>query len=378
MNTTSVSERSRSNGEEFSLSGNRILFISDTHTGPDGFNGVQRTMERSKKVLQQWGNQVFVFQTNEKRSFSVPGHPEVRLSVALPSHFRQVFQTFRPTHIHIFTEGPIGVLGRWMCKKHGMPYTTSYHTQWVDFFAKNHPLLSKLLPDGGWPFIRFCHSRAKRVMTRTESIRQILLEKGFSNVVLWPGGVDTEVFMPCDPIVWSNLVDVDGKPVDITPQERTMLYVGRISKEKNLRALLSLNIENTRAVLVGSGPDLRSLQRDFPRGVFLGVKSPEELPPLYSSATLFVHPGKHETFCLGAAEALVCDTPVAAFTSTGLVNLIDHERLGVLDDEDLEKAVRAAFELPPSNGFCAQYARERYGTEVVTRQFFKNCVPTSL
>lgn len=364
--------------KNLSFSGNRILFVSDTHCGPDGFNGVQRTIERTKKVLESWGNDVHLLQADPRKSIPLPGHPEVRLSLLSPGKFRKILEEFRPHRIHIFTEGTIGFVARWVCKKLGFAFTTSYHTQWSAFLKENHPLIFKLLPDQGWPLIRWCHGAASKVMTRTESIRQVLLEKSFKNVVLWPGGVDPEVFHPSKPVKWNTLRDVDNNPVNISPEQKVLLYVGRVSREKNLQDLLTVDISDKKVVIVGDGPELRPLIEKYPDAVFLGTRLPEELAPIYSAATLFVHPGKHETFCLGAAEALMCDTRVAAYASTGLVNLIDHEMLGALDKSNLSKAIKKALALPKASGFRQNYAKKRYSTEVVTKQFMKNTVPSGV
>ena len=70
-----------------------------------------------------------------------------------------------------------------------------------------------------------------------------------------------------------------------------------------------------------------------------------------------------ETSSLVAMEALACGTPVIAFRSGALPEIIDHGRTGFLvsDQHEMSEAIQAAGDLDPS--VCRQAARERFSAE---------------
>ena len=91
------------------------------------------------------------------------------------------------------------------------------------------------------------------------------------------------------------------------------LSVGRVAREKNLDAFLSLDLPGSK-VVVGGGPDEARLKK-FPDAVFLGMRNDDELPGYYQAADVFVFPSLTDTFGLVMLEAMACGTPVAAFRS---------------------------------------------------------------
>jgi len=121
------------------------------------------------------------------------------------------------------------------------------------------------------------------------------------------------------------------------------LYVGRVSKEKNLEAFLSADLPG-RKVVIGTGPHLPALKSRFPDVTFTGAKSGEELAQHYASADVFVFPSRTDTFGLVMLEAMASGVPVAAYPVTGPLDVVTSGVSGILD-EDLAKAARAALEL---------------------------------
>ncbi len=122
------------------------------------------------------------------------------------------------------------------------------------------------------------------------------------------------------------------------------LYVGRVAVEKNLEAMLSLDLPGSK-VVVGDGPARASLQRRFPDAHFLGPRFGEELARSYASADVFVFPSRTDTFGIVLIEALACGLPVAAFPVAGPLDVIGDSGAGVLS-ENLGEACLAALEIP--------------------------------
>ncbi len=97
-------------------------------------------------------------------------------------------------------------------------------------------------------------------------------------------------------------------------------------------------------VVVGGGPHLPVLQRNYPRVVFTGSISGEELARHYASADVFVFPSRTDTFGLVLLEAMASGLPVAAYPVTGPIDIVKAGISGVLD-VDLARAARAALAL---------------------------------
>ena len=153
-----------------------------------------------------------------------------------PAKIARLIADARPDSIHIATEGPIGLSVRRYCRKHGLPFTTSFHTRFPDYVSAR-AAGSRILDLGG--AARGFTARSQAVMAATPALASELRSRGFRNVVLWPRGVDTALFHPRD--------------VDLGLPRPVFLCVGRVAVEKNLEAFLDLDLPGTK-VIVGDGP----------------------------------------------------------------------------------------------------------------------------
>jgi glycosyltransferase involved in cell wall biosynthesis len=138
-----------------------------------------------------------------------------------------------------------------------------------------------------------------------------------------------------------------------------VLYVGRLSFEKNLNALLTAHAalcaesgERAQLVLVGDGPARASLERETdPRHVtFTGYLRGEALATAYASADVFAFPSLTETFGQVVQEAMASGLPVVAFEAEGVRDLIRHGESGLLapigDVAAFTRALRALLSSP--------------------------------
>jgi glycosyltransferase involved in cell wall biosynthesis len=297
-------------------------------------NGVVRTLAMTAEAAKALGAEISFLTPQSFRTFALPSYRDLRVALPYQAKIARLVADARPDCIHIATEGPIGLLVRRYCRKHALPFTTSFHTRFPEYISARLPI-----PESwSWAALRAFHGPSQAVMAATPALAAELRTKGFRNVVLWPRGVDTSLFHP--------------RAVDLGLPRPVFLCVGRVAVEKNLEAFLDLELPGSK-VIVGDGPARASLERKYPKAVFLGARRGEALAQAYAGANVFVFPSKTDTFGLVLLEALASGLPIAAFPVTGPRDVIGTAPVGVLDD-DLRTACLAALRISPQA--CLEFA----------------------
>jgi glycosyltransferase involved in cell wall biosynthesis len=277
-------------------------------------NGVVRTLTETKRRLEAWGHEVLVLAPGDFRGIPCPTYPEIRLALSPGRSVRRRLDDFAPHSIHIATEGPVGLATRRHCLRRGLAFTTSYHTQFPRYVRLRAPIPEDLT----YRYLRWFHRPAARTMVPTRAVVRELQTRGFGPLVLWGRGVDTELFHP------ARRIELEGRrPI--------LMYMGRVAVEKNLRAFLELDLAGTRYV-VGDGPALPTLRREFPDAVFTGARYGEELAATVAGADVFVFPSLTDTFGLVLLEAMACGVPIAAYPVSGPVDVVQDGLTGALDE----------------------------------------------
>ena len=334
------------------MSAKPIRLVLVTDAWPPQINGVVRSLQRMVEMLEAWGDRVTVIAPSDFRTLPCPTYPEIRLSLTLPARIGKMIEEAKPDYVHIATEGPLGLMARRHCLKTGRGYTTSYHTKFPEYVTARAPVPIEWL----YGFMRRFHNGGKGCMVATESLENELRERGFRNLMRWSRGVDADLFKP-RPDAGLNL----PRPV--------FLSVGRVAVEKNLDAFLKLDLPGSK-VVVGDGPALESLKRQYPDAHYLGAKVGEDLARVYAGADVFVFPNQTDTFGNVILEALASGLPVAAFPVTGPKDILVEPGIGALDD-DLQKACLRAAKL---GGEKARQFALRHSWEESARVFRANIV----
>lgn len=317
-------------------------------------NGVVRTLATTCDLLRAWGHEVTVISPDKYLSFPAPTYPEIRLALTWPGAVGRELARIVPDAVHIATEGPLGFSARRYCVRRKVPFTTAYHTQFPDYIARR----TGLSPNTFWPYIRWFHRPAQRIMVATETIRTELRDQGLTKLHHWSRGVDLECFSPDAPPP-PKYADLEG-PI--------LLYVGRVAVEKNIEAFLACDYPGNK-VVVGDGPARSSLEAKFPDAVFLGKRTGTELAGCYAGADVFVFPSRTDTFGLVMIESLACGTPVAAYPVPGPLDILE-EHVGAMS-ENLERAIDAARYCDRKE--CAAFGAA-FSWEAATRQFLSGLV----
>ena len=200
-------------------------------------NGVVTTLSKTGQTLGDLGHEVQFITPEIFATLPCPTYPEIRLSVAPRRKLFRLLDRFAPQAVHIATEGPLGLAARAWCRRRGLAFTTSYHTQFPQYVRLRVPVPLSW----SYAYLRWFHRGAARTMVPTAHQRAELERWGFDSLVLWSRGVDTELFCPRD----KSFLDAP-RPI--------AMYMGRVAVEKNVEAFLGLDLPGTKYV-IGDGPD---------------------------------------------------------------------------------------------------------------------------
>lgn len=329
----------------------KIMIVTDAWEPQ--VNGVVRTLKSTTRELTALGHRVELLTPLEFRTVPCPTYPEIRLSLLPGRRVRERIEQFAPDALHIATEGPLGMAARSYALKHGLPFTTAYHTRFPEYVQARFgiPLSAT------YRFLRWFHGPSRAVMAPTPVVKQDLEKFGFGNVVLWTRGVDLDIFHPMESKVLNS-----ARPI--------FLYVGRVAIEKNVEAFLALDLPGSKWV-AGEGPALAELKSRYPEVNYLGVLSQAELAKVYAAADVFVFPSRTDTFGLVLLEALACGTPAAAYPVTGPIDVLGDGGAGAMRD-DLREACLDALKI--DRGAARAWA-ERFSWRAASEQFASHMKP---
>ena len=331
----------------------RILIVTDAWLPQ--VNGVVRTLTTVVAELRAMGHVVEVIAPDRFRTIPCPTYRDIPLALLPRRRLVRMIEAFQPEALHIATEGPLGHGGAELGEAHRLRlhHRVPHAVRRIHQGAHRAAGAAGLRLDAPVPWRRAGH------MVATQSLRDELTARGFRNIRSWSRGVDLELFKPEPREEW-------GLPRPV------FLYVGRVAVEKNIGAFLDLDLPGSK-VVVGGGPILSRLRREYPDVLFTGPRYGEALARAYAGADVFVFPSLTDTFGLVLLEALACGTPVAAFPVTGPIDVLAdaHGRVGAVN-ADLRVAALAA--LSADRAACRAHA-ERYSWRACAEVFLSHLVP---
>ena len=295
----------------------KILIATDSF---DQVNGVSTTY---RNILKHSRKKTFVVHPGLFKWTNFSVYPEVQFCTEPLKAYNKIKQ-IAPTHIHIGTEGPIGLAARIYCKLNKIPYTTGYHTKFPEYLWK----LLRIPEFLTYAYLKVFHNDSKAILVPSKSCQEELIKKGFNHVVVWTRGVA------------KNLIS--HKPFKKSKIPK-IIYVGRVSKEKNLDPLCELE-NKFEITIVGEGPILNKLKDKYPKINFTGYRFGRNLADTYKEHDVFCFPSKTDTFGIVMIEALANGLPVAAYKVTGPVDIVEEGKTGYLGD-NLEDNIRRCLKL---------------------------------
>lgn len=274
--------------------------------------------------------------------FDLPEYPQQKVFYPpVLDMLRHVFDAGY-THIHTATPGPIGLAALLAARLFRLPIHGTYHTQ-IPQYARRLTG-DTAMEDLAWRYTIWYYGQLDVVYAPSRATADELVARGLdrAKVMLYPRGVDTERFHPSKRNGFLKRFGVAAGP--------TMLYVGRISREKNLHLLaeaydtLRRELPAMKLVVVGDGPHREEMEQRL-RGsgaVFTGVLQGEELAACFASADVFVFPSSTDTFGNVVLEAQASGLPVIVTDRGGpCENMLPDETGLVVRADDADALAQA-------------------------------------
>lgn len=299
-------------------------------------NGVTNSVLRILEHLKAEGHQALVIApessggVNEYAGFRVKRVPSLEMKGLLPVGFPQktlepLIDGFNPDVVHLASPFFLGNYASRVAERLDIPTLSIYQTD-IAGFARHYGLT--LAHDSLKRWVAKIHTRTTRTLAPSNWSCEDLRATGVSNVHLWPRGVDSEKFSPV-----KRDINLRCELLGDRPDRKLVGYVGRLANEKRVDDLATLDArDDIQLVIVGDGPARMRLEKVLSNAKFVGYQSGEDLARYYASLDIFIHTGKHETFCQSVQEALASGVPVIAPNFGGPTDLVKHGWTGYLID----------------------------------------------
>ena len=260
------------------------------------------------------------------------------LELALPPALAmyRAAAALKPTVVHISTPGSVGLIGRWIAWRLGVPMAGVYHTDFPAYIEKL--FLNDSMTIGCSSFMKWFYKPFARIFTRSDDYAQRLTTLGINpnNLVTLKPGIRIDEFHPRyrDDTIYPRL--------GCAPHAVRFVYCGRVSVEKNLPLLAdiwpaahaALHARNITAelIIIGDGPFRAEMETQL-QGTnthFLGFRYDRELATLYASADAFVFPSATDTLGQVVMESQASGLPVLVSDQGGPKEVTRHNQTGLV------------------------------------------------
>ena len=313
-------------------------------------NGVARTLRKQARIALKTGKKYEVITCdvgNDRseegiRSFMATGvhelsvYPEQKLYY--PPFLDMLDYCYKRdfTHVHAATPGTLGLAALGIAKILKLPIVGTYHTalpQYAEYLTNDHSV-----SDAVWRYIVWFYDQMDRVWVPSSASGRELADKGIhpSKIMLIPRGVESDELRPDKR---NGMFDNDSE----CRGKLKLLYVGRVSKEKNLPILvaafrlLARERKNVCLIVVGDGPYRAEMEQALQGAPchFTGYLHGKALAEAYASCDLFVFPSTTDTFGNVVLEAQASGLPVVVTELGGpSENVIDGETALIVKGND--------------------------------------------
>lgn len=325
----------------------KIAFFTDVFL--PRIDGVSNSVYHLSRRMAADGHQVMIFapKLNGSENVEVEGvdveflpsipafvYPDTRIGLLSPKLFKKI-NDFQADIIHVTAPATLGLMGLMFSRNQEVPAVGAFHgyfmtPEYLEIVGIKK--LTKPFEKMLWRIARDFYNKCDLVITPSEYVKQDLLSHGFETPIT----------------VINNAVDIDADDADDRLLKKfknkhqiqdinTILYVGRISVEKNLKQLLEVfkQIKDKQAdsqlVVIGTGPQLQELKDyaevlNIANGViFTGSVDHDFLikAGLYRLGDVFVTCSTSEVQPMSIIEAMNFGMPIVAAKARGVEEMVD-------------------------------------------------------
>jgi phosphatidylinositol alpha 1,6-mannosyltransferase len=250
---------------------------------------------------------------------------------------------FQPDVIHITGPSELGIFGAYFAWKHRVPLAASWHTNVHEYAARRLRWLTRRMPSRSAARLEsIVQATSLAIATRFYGLAAVLfapnaelcamLEQATGKPChLMQRGVDTHLFSPTR----------RTRGEDDASSELVLGYVGRLSVEKNVallvtleRELAAIGIANIRFLIVGWGNEEDDLRRDLRTADFPGILRGESLATAYANMDILVFPSHTDTFGNVVLEALASGVPAIVTPDGGPKYIVRDGETGFVTPDD--------------------------------------------
>ena len=321
-------------------------------------NGVSTTIRKMAAEAQDAGKELVVVTSRSEITldnlpiknfrpigeFELPEYELQKLSFPPILQMLDYIQRENFSEIIISTPGPIGLTGLLAGKMLNLETTGIYHTDFPQYIR----ILTEdsFLESLAWKYMHWFYGQLDTIFVNSEQYRQSWIERGIepARLRILPRGLDTSLFSPekSERNFW-NQFGSNGAGV-------RLLFVGRVSKEKDLDILVQSfrNLQQEKLPvqlsIVGHGPYSAALAELMPEACYTGYLSGTDLARAYASSDIFVFPSTTDTFGNVILEAQAAGLPVVVSDAGGPRELVRAGVTGLItkgrDADDFTAAIR--------------------------------------
>jgi glycosyltransferase involved in cell wall biosynthesis len=336
-----------------------IALLTNTFTPHVG--GVARSVEAFAKAYRELGHRVLVvapeFEDALEHEIDVFRIPAIQhfngsdFSVVLPvpSGLSDKMEEFKPDIIHSQHPFLLGMTAVRIARTFDLPLVFTHHTlyeQYTHYVPGDSPAMKRFIIELSTRYANL----ADQVFAPSESIRDLLIERGVTSPVLVvPTGVNVELF-----------AYGKGREFRIKkhiPEDAFVVgHMGRLAPEKNLeflaRSVVAFMKQHGQAVflLVGAGPSQEAIEQIFAeagmsdRLCMCGVLVKDDLADALNAMSVFAFASKSETQGMVLTEAMAAGLPVVALDAPGVREVVVDASNGRMIRVETEEAFAAALQ----------------------------------
>ncbi len=363
-------------------------------------DGVVNQIINIRKELESRGHDVYILAAGDERTLEVAKtDPKLIVFKGIRfadkkstfafdpiAFFRQFLELPKFDIVHAHSPFVMGISAVIVAKITGAKLVSTFHTlffhetamsKYISYFSKSLSLSRGFI---SWSqkammgYLAWYYKKCSYVIAPTVFIKNMLLRKRVASAEVINNGLDM-----ASGVLPSK--QEARKLLGIAPKEKIVLFVGRISREKNLQVLIhagkSLEKHGIKIIIAGQGPDMEQcVQLSTGLGLknirFTGFIDEQEKKYYYAAADVFCNPSDFEVQSTVDIEAMSMGTPLLVPKNSSQEEFLFNGKGG------------ESFAIDDINDLCGKAVRiikrhKKYSPKSIARKFtIKNTVDNLL